>query len=61
MGLSEVTGLTGEQYLKANGIGEKFSKEVIQARYVITELGTFRVVDKNSWLTWVQYKSQLCV
>jgi prenylcysteine oxidase/farnesylcysteine lyase len=34
MGLSEITGVTGEQFLKANGIGEKFSKEVIQARYV---------------------------
>jgi prenylcysteine oxidase/farnesylcysteine lyase len=32
VGLLEVTGVTGEQYLKANGIGEAFAKEVIQAR-----------------------------
>ena len=31
VGLLEVTGVTGEQYLKANGIGEAFSKEIIQA------------------------------
>lgn len=33
LGLNKVTGVTGEQYLKANGIGESFAKEVIQARY----------------------------
>jgi prenylcysteine oxidase/farnesylcysteine lyase len=32
VGLLEVTGVTGEQYLKANGIGEAFSREIIQAR-----------------------------
>lgn len=32
VGLLEVVGVTGEQYLKANGIGEAFAKEVIQAR-----------------------------
>jgi prenylcysteine oxidase/farnesylcysteine lyase len=32
VGLLEVTGVTGEQYLKANGIGDAFAKEVIQAR-----------------------------
>lgn len=32
VGLLEVTGVTGEQYLKANGIGELFAKEIIQAR-----------------------------
>ncbi|CAN9305555.1 unnamed protein product [Alternaria alternata] len=31
VGLLEATGVTGEQYLKANGIGEAFSKEIIQA------------------------------
>ncbi|KAF1843973.1 prenylcysteine oxidase-like protein 1 precursor [Cucurbitaria berberidis CBS 394.84] len=31
VGLLEVTGVTGEQYLKANGIGEAFAKEIIQA------------------------------
>lgn len=34
MGLVEATGVTGEQYLKENGIGELFGREVIQARYV---------------------------
>ena len=33
VGLLDVTGVTGEQYLKANGIGDAFSKEIIQARY----------------------------
>jgi prenylcysteine oxidase/farnesylcysteine lyase len=33
VGLLEATGVTGEQYLKANGIGELFAREVIQARY----------------------------
>lgn len=32
VGLLEVTGVTGEQYLKTNGIGEAFAKEIIQAR-----------------------------
>ncbi|KAI8939339.1 hypothetical protein NX059_003130 [Plenodomus lindquistii] len=31
VGLLEATGVTGEQYLKANGIGEAFAKEVVQA------------------------------
>ncbi|KAH7085617.1 prenylcysteine oxidase 1 [Paraphoma chrysanthemicola] len=31
VGLLEATGVTGEQYLKANGIGDAFSREVIQA------------------------------
>ncbi|RMZ70527.1 prenylcysteine lyase [Pyrenophora seminiperda CCB06] len=31
VGLLQATGVTGEQYLKANGIGEAFSKEIIQA------------------------------
>lgn len=31
-GLLDITGVTGEQYLKANGIGEAFAREVIQAR-----------------------------
>ncbi|CAO2656381.1 Nn.00g051840.m01.CDS01 [Neocucurbitaria sp. VM-36] len=31
VGLLEVTGVTGEQYLKTNGIGDAFSKEIIQA------------------------------
>jgi prenylcysteine oxidase/farnesylcysteine lyase len=31
VGLLEATGVTGEQYLKTNGIGEAFSKEIIQA------------------------------
>ncbi|KAF1928960.1 prenylcysteine oxidase 1 [Didymella exigua CBS 183.55] len=30
-GLLEITGVTGEQYLKANGIGDAFAREVIQA------------------------------
>ncbi|KAL1595613.1 hypothetical protein SLS59_008251 [Nothophoma quercina] len=30
-GLLEITGVTGEQYLKANGIGDAFANEVIQA------------------------------
>jgi prenylcysteine oxidase/farnesylcysteine lyase len=32
VGLLEATGVTGEQYLKANGIGKAFSREIIQAR-----------------------------
>jgi prenylcysteine oxidase/farnesylcysteine lyase len=35
VGLLEATGVTGEQYLKANGVGEAFSREIIQARYVV--------------------------
>lgn len=31
-GLLEATGVTGEQYLGANGIGEAFAREVVQAR-----------------------------
>ncbi|KAF2798249.1 prenylcysteine oxidase-like protein 1 precursor [Melanomma pulvis-pyrius CBS 109.77] len=31
VGLTEVTGATGEQFLKNNGIGEKFANEIIQA------------------------------
>jgi prenylcysteine oxidase/farnesylcysteine lyase len=31
VGLLETTGVTGDQYLKTNGIGERFAKEVIQA------------------------------
>ncbi|KAH7401435.1 prenylcysteine oxidase-like protein 1 precursor [Pyrenochaeta sp. MPI-SDFR-AT-0127] len=31
VGLLEVTGVTGEQYLKANGIGDAFAREIIQA------------------------------
>ncbi|CBX98196.1 hypothetical protein IAQ61_010294 [Plenodomus lingam] len=31
VGLLEATGVTGEQYLKTNGIGEAFAKEVVQA------------------------------
>jgi prenylcysteine oxidase/farnesylcysteine lyase len=31
VGLLEATGVTGEQYLKANGVGELFGREVIQA------------------------------
>lgn len=31
-GLLEITGVTGEQYLDANGIGEAFAREVVQAR-----------------------------
>ena len=31
VGLAGAVGVTGEQYLKANGIGEAFSKEIIQA------------------------------
>ncbi|KAF2827703.1 Prenylcysteine oxidase [Ophiobolus disseminans] len=31
LGLLEATGVTGEQYLKANGIGETFAREIIQA------------------------------
>jgi prenylcysteine oxidase/farnesylcysteine lyase len=44
VGLLETTGVTGEQYLKANGIGEKFSKEIIQARYVSVFTGLARAV-----------------
>jgi prenylcysteine oxidase/farnesylcysteine lyase len=32
VGLLDATGVTGEQYLRANGIGDVFSREVIQAR-----------------------------
>lgn len=32
VGLLEATGVTGEQYLKTNGIGEAFAREIIQAR-----------------------------
>lgn len=31
VGLLETTGVTGEQYLKANGIGDLFAQEIIQA------------------------------
>ena len=31
VGLLEATGVTGEQYLKANGIGEAFAREIVQA------------------------------
>ncbi|KAI4668443.1 uncharacterized protein J4E78_002270 [Alternaria triticimaculans] len=31
VGLLEATGVTGEQYLRTNGIGEAFSREIIQA------------------------------
>ncbi|KAH7394146.1 prenylcysteine oxidase-like protein 1 precursor [Phaeosphaeria sp. MPI-PUGE-AT-0046c] len=31
VGLLEATGVTGEQYLKTNGIGEAFAREIIQA------------------------------
>ncbi|KAF2121801.1 prenylcysteine oxidase-like protein 1 precursor [Lophiotrema nucula] len=31
VGLREATGVTGEQFLRANGIGEAFSNEIIQA------------------------------
>ncbi|KAL6709422.1 hypothetical protein ACN47E_001357 [Coniothyrium glycines] len=31
VGLLELTGVTGEQYLKANGIGDAFAQEIIQA------------------------------
>lgn len=34
VGLLENTGVTGEQYLKKNGIGEKFAREIITARYI---------------------------
>ena len=34
VGLLEATGVTGEQYLKANGIGGAFAREIIQARWV---------------------------
>lgn len=34
-GLLDITGVTGEQYLKANGIGDAFAREVIQARCVV--------------------------
>ena len=32
VGLTEVTGLTGEQYLQNMGIGDKFARELVQAR-----------------------------
>lgn len=32
VGLLEATGVTGQQYLKANGIGDAFANEIIQAR-----------------------------
>lgn len=38
-GLLDVTGVTGEQYLKANGIGDAFAREVIQARWVLLYYG----------------------
>lgn len=34
VGLLETTGVTGEQYLEANGLMGRFAKEVVQARYV---------------------------
>ena len=34
VGLLDTTGVTGEQYLKTNGIGEAFAREIIQARYL---------------------------
>jgi prenylcysteine oxidase/farnesylcysteine lyase len=38
-GLTDITGVTGEQYLTANGIGEAFAREVIQARCVLNDDG----------------------
>ncbi|KAJ4290862.1 hypothetical protein N0V90_010058 [Kalmusia sp. IMI 367209] len=32
VGLTEVTGLTGEQYLRNNGVADKFANEIVQAR-----------------------------
>lgn len=32
IGLLEATGVTGAQYLKTNGIGDTFAREIIQAR-----------------------------
>lgn len=32
LGLTKVTGVTGEQYLKENGIGDLFAREIVQAR-----------------------------
>jgi prenylcysteine oxidase/farnesylcysteine lyase len=33
--LLRVTGVTGEQHLKTQGIGDKFAQEVVQARWVL--------------------------
>jgi len=37
VGLTQVTGVTGQQFLKDSGIGDKFAKEVIQARSATSE------------------------
>lgn len=34
VGLTEVTGVTGEQFLKEKGVSDKFAEEIVQARSV---------------------------
>jgi prenylcysteine oxidase/farnesylcysteine lyase len=46
VGLGEAVGQTGEQFLEAAGIGERFALEVIQARYVEHVLDT-----ESGWLS----------
>lgn len=55
VGLLEVTGVTGDQYLKANGIGDAFAKEIIQARQVLLSTCT------GSWTDRCQHPRELCL
>jgi prenylcysteine oxidase/farnesylcysteine lyase len=34
VGLLDIAGMTGEQLLKARGVGDLFAREIVQARYV---------------------------
>ncbi|KAF1934803.1 Prenylcysteine oxidase [Clathrospora elynae] len=44
VGLLEVTGVTGEQYLKSNGIGDSFAKEVVQASTRVNYASNLRYI-----------------
>lgn len=56
-GLLDITGVTGEQYLKANGIGDAFAREVIQARCVLFDGSESIYTNRTS--TRVNYASNL--
>lgn len=57
VGLLGLTGVTGEQLLRENGIGEVFGREIIQARYVRSFWGEEGVLTVVS--TRVNYASNL--
>lgn len=59
VGLLEVTGVTGEQYLETNGIGGAFAKEVIQARCVTCDSWLLANFILTVYSTRVNYASNL--